>query len=95
MESLQTVNNEVLDSNEDELLAKEKLNQRREARRRKILENAKNRLERLNGRTVTTTTNINTTTITTNLTDSRDEHHRHKHINGKLWLYEIDPPLVV
>uniref|UniRef100_A0A1I8MV69 Uncharacterized protein n=1 Tax=Musca domestica TaxID=7370 RepID=A0A1I8MV69_MUSDO len=48
----ETISNETIESNDDELLAKEKLNQRREARRRKILENAKNRLERLNGRTV-------------------------------------------
>lgn len=48
----ETISNETIENNDDELLAKEKLNQRREARRRKILENAKNRLERLNGRTV-------------------------------------------
>ena len=80
METLHTINNETLDSNEDELKAQEKLNQRREARRRKILENAKNRLERLNGRTST----INTSPITTTTIDSHDEHNRHEHINGKL-----------
>ncbi|XP_061387792.1 uncharacterized protein LOC133322854 [Musca vetustissima] len=48
----ETLSNETIESNDnDDLLAKEKINQRREARRRKILENAKNRLERLNGRT--------------------------------------------
>ncbi|XP_073821205.1 lethal (2) SH0834 [Musca autumnalis] len=50
----ETISNETVENNENdnEMLAKDKLNQRREARRRKILENAKNRLERLNGRTV-------------------------------------------
>ncbi|XP_065356136.1 uncharacterized protein l(2)SH0834 [Calliphora vicina] len=101
MESLQTVNNEVLDSNEEELLAL-RLNQRREARRRKILENAKNRLERLNGRTVTTTTNIDTTTINTTSIDSHDEHHRHEHINGPNHLDsvefsdpEVEPDIII
>lgn len=80
METLHTHNNETLDSNEEELKAQEKLNQRREARRRKILENAKNRLERLNGRTAAT---INTSTTT--IFDSHDEQqHKHEHINGKL-----------
>ncbi|XP_013097947.1 uncharacterized protein LOC106080890 [Stomoxys calcitrans] len=53
MDNEEETNNETQEEipNQDQL-AKEKLNQRREARRRKILENAKNRLERLNGRTV-------------------------------------------
>lgn len=38
---------------DDEVKAKEKIIQRREARRRNILQNAKSRLERLNGRVST------------------------------------------
>ncbi|XP_023293543.2 uncharacterized protein LOC111676797 [Lucilia cuprina] len=95
MEPLQTINQETLNMHEDELKAQEKLNQRREARRRKILENAKNRLERLNGRTATTTntdtfSNINTTTINTNTADSNVEYHRHEHINGPNLLDSVE-----
>ncbi|XP_037806194.1 uncharacterized protein LOC119600176 [Lucilia sericata] len=95
MEPLQTINQETLNMHEDELKAQEKLNQRREARRRKILENAKNRLERLNGRTAATTntatsSNINTTIINTNTTDSHDEHHKHEHINGPNLLDSVE-----
>uniref|UniRef100_A0A1A9W054 Uncharacterized protein n=1 Tax=Glossina brevipalpis TaxID=37001 RepID=A0A1A9W054_9MUSC len=48
MGDLQTTSLEK--NNDDELKAKEKIVQRREARRRNILQNAKSRLERLNGR---------------------------------------------
>ena len=52
--------------------------QRREARRKKILENAKNRLERLNGRTTSSTTPTTTTS-----TDLNEEKSKHEHISGK------------
>lgn len=50
MDESEAISNEINESNDSDQIAKDKLNQRREARRRKILENAKNRLERLNGR---------------------------------------------
>ncbi|KAM7352088.1 lethal (2) SH0834 [Cochliomyia hominivorax] len=86
MESLDTINNETIDSNEEELKAQEKLNQRREARRRKILDNAKNRLERLNGRTATN----NTSPITPTSIDSHDVHNRHEHFNGPNLLDSVE-----
>ena len=80
MESMETINSETQENQEDEIKAQEKVNQRREARRRKILDNAKNRLERLNGRT-TTLNNPNLASTTTS--DSLDNTNRHQHINGK------------
>lgn len=77
---METINSETQENQEDEIKAQEKVNQRREARRRKILENAKNRLERLNGRT---TTLNNPTLASTTTSDSLDNTHRHQHINGK------------
>ena len=77
---METINSETQENQEDEIKAQEKVNQRREARRRKILDNAKNRLERLNGRT-TTLNNPNLASTTTS--DSLDNTNRHQHINGK------------
>lgn len=80
MDNLETKDNEAVDSiDDDEQKNKEKLNQRREARRKKILDNAKNRLERLNGRTSTT---ANTSTPPSN---NEPQKAKHEHFNGE-WL---------
>lgn len=77
MESLQSVDNEEITLNQDELKAHDKITLRREARRRKILENAKNRLERLNGRTGST----NVENVTTN--EAIPERYGHMHWLGE------------
>lgn len=82
MESVETNNSETQKDQEDKIRVQEKINQRREARRRKILENAKNRLERLNGRPNITTLN-NSTFASTTTSDSLDKTYSHQHINGK------------
>ncbi|XP_075150215.1 lethal (2) SH0834 isoform X2 [Haematobia irritans] len=50
MDNADETSNATLENSDQ--IEKDKINQRREARRRKILDNAKNRLEKLNGRTI-------------------------------------------